>query len=316
MKIMTRLAGAALLALAATAAFADTVIYTPTRSLGDQGITLKGWGSGTASEADEMAFEGTSSIRFSSRNYFQGGTVVYASPVSVVEETKDPNNLLVLKLQVPDASTTLGGGNSGPNTSGGDDPGQSNDGGGGAAAGGGARGGGQGQQDGLAIKMLRVVIATSDGKKSECFLEVNPSMVATEDWLNVSIPLQSIAGFQASNKMISSISFASDATASFYVGDARVLNDTTPIYGEPNVREYNLANGDEIVLAGSGYGGATPLRYTWDFDAADGVAVDAEGQAIRRRFRLPGEYTITFTVSDKFGKKKSHSSTIKVVVNP
>ena len=78
----------------------------------------------------------------------------------------------------------------------------------------------------------------------------------------------------------------------------------------------NLALGDQVTFSGSGFGGATPLRYTWDFDSADGVGVDSEGQSVIRRFRKPGDYTITLTITDIYGLKKPYTTTIKVTVNP
>ncbi len=44
--------------------------------------------------------------------------------------------------------------------------------------------------------------------------------------------------------------------------------------------------------------------------------MDAEGQIVKRKFRVPGEYTITLTISDAFGLKQPFQTTIKVTVNP
>ena len=116
--------------------------------------------------------------------------------------------------------------------------------------------------------------------------------------------------------MISQIGLAGNTTATFYVGDLRVVDDSTPIRGEANTREINAALGDEYTLTATGFGGSSILRYTWDFDDKDGIQVDAEGQSITHKFRKAGNYTITVTIQDYFGLKQPYTSTIKVVVNP
>ena len=114
-----------------------------------------------------------------------------------------------------------------------------------------------------------------------------------------------------------SIGFSGDSVATFYVGNIAVVNDATPITGDTNYHEINLALGDEIDLAAIGYGGASVLRYTWNFgEGGDPSLVDAEGQTVTRKFRKPGDFVITLTISDKFGLKKPFTTTIKVSVNP
>jgi hypothetical protein len=242
--------------------------------------------------------------------------------------------MFLITLSAPAATTvaTGGGATGGGKTGGGGAAlGTGGTGGGGAAGlGGGAAAGGQaggatgGQTGGTerqvtfdtTLTTVRMIITTSDGKKSEVYVDLSGALANSRGWKSVGVPLVSIPGFDKTNKMVKSIAFSGDTIGTFYVGELKVVNDTTPLYVDPSVYELNLALGDEIVLSAYGSGGSSQLRYTWDFDAADGVDVDAEGQYVRRRFRKPGDYTITVTVHDQFGLKKPHSSTIKVVVNP
>src|SRR5690242_6423400 len=78
------------------------VLYAPTRSIKDQGIGLRSWGSGTISETDELAYEGTHSLRVSTRNYFQGGLVAFGAPVNLTSDFSDKNNLLRMTFKVAD----------------------------------------------------------------------------------------------------------------------------------------------------------------------------------------------------------------------
>jgi hypothetical protein len=324
MKTLLTTATLAALAVAAQA----QVIYAPTIAIADQRITLTPWGSGTIAETSEMAYDGGGSIRVSSRNFFQGGIVHFNAPVDLAGASSERANMFLVTLSAPAATVATGGGTGGGPAGGG------KTGGGGAAGaagigsagtGAGQAGAGTGGQTGstapqvsfdATLTKVRCIITTTDGKKSEVYIDLTSAIPNSRGWKSVGVPLVSIPGFDKTNKVVKSIAFSGDTIGTFYVGELKVVNDTTPLYVEPSVYELNLALGDEIALSGYGSGGSSQLRYTWDFDAADGVDVDAEGQTVRRRFRKPGNYTITVTVHDQFGLKKPHSSTIKVIVNP
>jgi hypothetical protein len=283
--------------------------YSPTRPVAEQGIKLTGWGSGTIAETDEAAYEGTASVRVSSRNFFQGGILVFTQPVSVASAFEDKANMLKVVLKAPEQ--TGGGAAAGGGRAGAGDGGEAGMRGGQEAPGGGA----QASPD-LRLETIRLVIATSDGKRSEAFLDLRGLGADQRGWVSASVPLQAIAGLGESNKEIASIAFSGDAVASFFIGEVSVESDTTPIYADVNHDELNLALGDSVNFVASGSGGASQLVYEWDFDDSDGVQVDAEGQSIVRVFRKPGEFTVTLRVRDAFSLKEPFTRTIKVVVNP
>lgn len=352
----------ALTALSQAQGTAD--IYNPTRLAKDQRITVKAWGSGTASETDEVSFEGGHSIRVSTRNLFQGAILGFGSPINLEQKFADKNNLLRLTYRLADGGSFNGGtrrgptgggtglpggkgtgtpgggarrGGGGPPGAGGGFPGGGFPGGGlqgggfpgggfpgGGISGGGFPGGGRGGAGGAGgpavlagIKVIRLIVSTSDGLKSEAYIPVQTSVSTGEAaWRSVSVPLQAITGFDRTNKIVSAIAISGDATSTFYVGDLKVVNDSTPIRGDTTVHTLNLALGDEVILSANASGGSSILKYTWDFDDKDGIQIDAEGRTIRRKFRKPGTYTITLTVSDYYGLKPSYSTTISARVNP
>lgn len=316
----------------------STYLYVPNRSIKEQGIQVKGWGSGSIAETDETAYQGVNSIRISTRNFYQGGRIMLATPVDLTEASADKANLLQFVIKIADSSMTMGGGAGGGKTGGLGAGGSS--GGGGAAAGedggpggpggpgDGRRGGGPGGGRGGAgaggdtaaeatpvLKNLRLIVTTSDNKKSEIYFPL-AGAPGENGWRSVAVPIQAISGFMNTDKKIKEIALAGDATSTFYIGEVKTINDTTPISGTLNVTEVNLALGDELELIGNGFGGASQLTYQWDFDASDGIQVDREGQYVRRRFRKAGTYTITLTISDAFGLKPSYTRTAKVTVNP
>lgn len=294
------------------------------RSVQDQSISLISWGSGTVGESDEIAFEGTTSIRVSTRNFFQGGILRWGQAVNLSAAANDPNNLLLFTIHVPGGGAAAGGGPGGRpgmggpggpggpgiGAAGGGAPGAATGLGGGAAAGGASTGG-------LPVmRTMRVIVTTTDGLRSEAFLDITSSGTDANGWRNVGIPIQAIRGFDRTNKEVQEIAFAGDTSVSFFVGEIRVLNDRTPIQGDVNVRELNLAFGDQFTFIANGFAGPTQLVYEWDFDATDGVNVDATGQSVTRRFRRPGNFTITLTIRDAYGLKEPFRTTINVTVNP
>ena len=307
------LAFAALLAAAWSGA-QTPLVYAPGRNIADQGITVRNWGSGSIAETDEMAFEGVWSVRVSTRNSFQGGRMLFGKPVDLSGPSGDKNNLLTIVYRMPETASLSGGG-------GGAAGGDSRGGGSadmGAAGGedggaGKARGGGGGSSASLAApRNMRVIITTTDGKKSEAYLPLPRSGTGT-NWRQLAIPRQAISGFDQTNRTVKELAFAADATSTFWIGEIKISNDSTPITGEPNVRELNLGVGQEVVFTANGFGGASQLKYEWCFEV-DGQ-VDAEGQAVRRRFRKPGNYTITLIISDAHGLKAPYKTNIKVTVN-
>jgi hypothetical protein len=200
--------------------------------------------------------------------------------------------------------------------------------------GGGALGGAQGNTPGLgapgkgntggatqpsttpALTTVRFVITTTDGLKSEVRVPIADA-AGKDGWRSVAIPLQSISGFGRTNKIIKEIGISGDALSTFYIGDIRTLSDETPITGELlTAKDFNLALNDTREFRAAGYGGASVLRYTWDFDASDGIQVDAEGPVVTKKFRKAGDYVVTLTISDAAGLKKPWTTTFKVRVNP
>lgn len=330
----------------AAVAGAQTFLYQPTRALADQQIKVAPWGSGLIAETDEVAYEGTRSVRVSTRSMFQGGRMMFGTPVDLSSQFADKNNLLLLVLKLPDAGGVAGGssgggpGMLGPGAPGGTRPGAGGPSAGsagglrpGGGSGGGTASSGAGDDSGLGgrpgvgggggttteaqpLSKIRVVITTTDGKRSEAYLPVTTSAAGDKGWRPVALPLQAISGFDRTNKIIKEIALSGNSTATFWLGEMRLVNDSTALSGEPNFREANIGLGEELEFIGNGFGGSSILKYTWDFDVTDGVQIEAEGQLVKRRFRKPGTFTVTMTVSDLFGLKTPYSTTIKITVNP
>lgn len=304
----------------ASAQVIPTILYAPARSIKDQKITLQGWGSGTISETDGIAYAGTSSIRVSSRNFFQGGTMTLGDPKDLAKKFDDRGNLLRLTFFLEDAGWVYGVVDKNANKAGSGDL---------KGKGGGATQMGAGvttSRDFIPsipfkpkIKQVRFIVMTTDGKKSEAYVPIGTTQSAANalGWRSLSLPLQAINGFERTNKIVQGVSISTDTVATMYIGAIDVVTDDTPIRGEiENITKLNLALGDEATLTAQGEGGASVLVYNWDFDDTDGIQIDDEGQAIKHKFRKPGSFKVTLTISDKYGLKKPFVTSFPVVVNP
>lgn len=303
-------------AMASIAVANAQAIYEPTKSAEDQGMSLVGWGSGTIAQADEIVYEGGNSIRVSSRNFFQGGKIVFSNPVNLSSQFGQKDNLIKFNLNIPGASTSTGGGRGAGGGRGGEEGSAGSVGLG--APGQGLRGGASATSsaDVLPATKVRIVFTTTDGKHGEAYLDITTSLKDENGWMSVGIPLQAISGLDKTNKIIKSMAISTDNTATLYLGGASVFRDSTPVFAEPNVRELNLAFGDEFIFSAAGSAGATPIKFQWDFDSADGISIDAEGQSVRRKFRRDGTFTVTLTAVDVYGLKEPYRTTILVTVNP
>jgi hypothetical protein len=326
--------------MAAAQGDGTTILYRPGVPLTEQSITVKSWGGGICTETDDTAYEGTKSVRVTTRNFYQGGTFLFGKNVDLASSYADKNNLLRITYKSLDSATGSTGGVGGagrPPSGGGDGGGAIGGGGQGGRGGGSIPGGGAGGPafggggaSGVAtstLKSIRIIITTTDGKRSEAILPAATSSSNDRGWKQAGIPLQSIRGFDSTNKIIKSIGFAGDVSTAFYIGDMRVLSDKTPIRGEPNFRTLQTFKNAENIYSATGYGGSSVLKYTWDFDDADGIQVDAEGQAVRYKYRIAsddaanpgsirkdGVFIVTLTISDAYGLKEPYSTQIKVKV--
>lgn len=163
------------------------------------------------------------------------------------------------------------------------------------------------------MKQMRVVIVTTDGKQYEAVVPFEPPITDQEGWFPIGVALGAFKGLSPDAR-IKEIRVFGDAYGVFYVGEIRVATDPTPITGDAGEEQIVAAN-DLVRLEARASAGITPLKYSWDFDASDGIQEDAVGKVVTTRYRKPGEYTVTLTVTDIFGLKKPFVATTKITVN-
>jgi hypothetical protein len=291
------------------------------------GFGLEVWGGGAIEETAENAIAGPNALKIRTATFFQGGILRFEKPVALGSYANDPENLLAVAVYVMESRTASSGGESGGGGLTGGGGGLTGGGGssmgGGRSAGGGLTGGGGGDagtRRGKQMDNLRMILRTTDGKLSEAYVPLGSGGSAVGKWRRVGVPLKSIAGFSKSNKEVEAIAFAGDSPTSFYLGELRVVRDQTPIQGFISVTEYNIGINTELTFSASAEAGLSVVEYVWDFDASDGLQVEAIGQSVVHRFRKPSKpdqpFVVTLTIRDVFGLKQSWKGTVAVTVNP
>lgn len=335
-------------ALAAGQGEAGTFIYRGDTSQ-VSGITVSSWGSGTVEEDTKLAYSGVQSLRITTQGLYQGAQITLGTPVDLGPYLTNKGAFLQFTVRLPGDTSGRGGflgGRGGfpggfpggpggfpggpggfPGGPGGfpGGPGGLQGGGRGGFPGGfpgapggfggrGARGQTGGSQAAEPLSQLRVLLISDSDKAVEFML---PIAYGRNDgqWRQLNIPITAISGLKADNARIKEIRIFGDSPTTFWLGRIGVALDATPITVGRMADKFIPRNARDRFAA-SANGGLSALKYTWDFNAADGLQDEMEGRAVTHSFFKSGEYTVTVTVSDYYGIKPSAKSSIHVRVTP
>jgi len=322
----------------AGAGFADVTLYAgqPTENAG---ITLRSWGAGSIEDSTETTFVGSRSLKVLTRGMLSGGWLVFNTPVDLRADLNAPDKAIRFTLRFAGASGGAAGGAGGPQAPGGiggsgaprGGPGFGGEGGGPEAPGGfggpGAPAGGGAQTTTPTLRELRLIIETSDGKRTETMLPLQNLRTDELGWQSLSAPLRSIAGLRETNGQIAKIGFFGDTTGVFYIGEIRTLSEGGALQGYMAIQNtfgsvftsrsqerLSIASGDELIFFGVAEGVSAPVEYRWSF-GDDPSQVDGTGQVVRRRFPKRGNYTVHLTIADPQGVRPPATARIQIQVN-
>jgi hypothetical protein len=177
------------------------------------------------------------------------------------------------------------------------------------------------------LRELRLIIETSDGKRTETMLPLQNLRPDELGWQSLSVPLRAIAGLRETNGQIAKIGFFGDTTGVFYIGEIRTLSESGPIQGYMAIQNtfgsvftsrsqerLSIASGDELIFFGVVEGVSAPVEFRWSF-GDDPSQVDGIGQVVRRRFPKRGNYTVHLTIADPQGVRPPATAKIQIQVN-
>ena len=258
-------------------------------------ISVGSWGGGTASEATDFYLVGRESIKVRTSNLYRGARVDLVTPVDVSKAIANPNAYLQFAVystnRVSNNNTNL------VDPSKGATPGTYN-------PGSYVPGGGSGTTTDIGyspITEIRVILFFEEGALVLDRQRVEPYRQDQAGWSKFSIPVSKFGG-GLSGYHLKRVVFCGNADDSVYLGEIQFVEDSTAIIvgvGE----DYEVWKGTPIGMLAIADGGAATLQYEWDFDAKDGVTVDATGPIGQHTYMDPGDYTVTITVKDVDGIK-------------
>jgi hypothetical protein len=271
-------------------------------------VKLGALGSGAAAETKENTFVGDNAIKITTHGLYQGGRLEFKSPVNIAAALANKNTYLRFQVRF----------NQQGNLTEAFDPST----------------GASTQRIGQVFDRMRYVIKMENGKQYEV---VRPfEMPQTDDpnaYVALAFPLQAIVKAAAKlpggagqlsgdGAKLKSISICGDKYQQFTLGEAEIITDDTEI-DIADLDEQIVFFDNDTVFAGSANGGASTLRYSWDFDATDGFQEQSIGRSVTYIYRPRGlnpdlqnkKYTVTLRVSDIDGIKERKEKTVELEVS-
>lgn len=263
-------------------------------SIASSNIRLASWGSGRAEESKENVLSGDTAIKVTTHGLYQGARLDFKNPIDLSAALSRPGTYLRFQARFNSQTGGLQN-NFNPfslETS---------------------------QKAASPFDRIRFLLVMADGKQYELIRPADiPPSEDIDSYVPIAFPLAAVA--KAAGKTLTgdsarlkSLAIFGDKYQQFQVGEISVLTDETEISIAPLDDQIAFTD-DEMTFVGSAEGGAGTLRFCWDWDARDGIQEDSIGRAVTHVFKKPGKYTITLTVKDEDGLKKSHSVTLELDV--
>lgn len=283
------------------------------------GLKVGSWGGGVCKEATKNGRV----LEITPKGLYQGGRIDFQSPVDISSMLSDRDAYIQIMLQfgTQDKNDRLFGGMMMPGMPGGM-PGMP----GGMPGMPGMPGmtmpgmGGVGTSNGVRPNTrIQIMMTLDSGEMMECQSDLANYKLSEEGQMPVSFPFAAVkAGKQLTGTKLKRLVICADGNQPFSIQEIRTVHDSTPLRADAG-GDKEASKNYKVVFQGYATVGASAARYSWDFDASDGIQEEAVGDLIQHRFRKasdPGQdFVVTLTVSDPFGTKEPVTSTAKVRVN-
>ncbi len=311
---------------------------------------LAGWGSGTIAADTHDSYIGSESLNIKTQGYYQGGSIDLKNPVSLAPYLSDPNAYLQFTIKQPLFAQRSGyggmggmrggyggpggmmggyggpGGMMGPGGRGGMPGAPGGPGGPGGMMGRGGPGGMFGRRGGYGagagnyqtrkatpLTSLRVQVVTTSGASYEELLPLKYA-VDHNNWQVVSIPVQAIKGMTPQTASVKVIRIFGNGPGSLLIGKISVAVDASPL-SDKHMDEQVVATKQFVRYSATATAGTRPVKFSWDWDAADGIQAESSGRTVYHAYYLPGDYKVTVTASDPYTNRVLGHITFNVHVH-
>jgi hypothetical protein len=272
------------------------VIYDGQPIANQSANKIGGWGSGTCKESSKFSYAGSQSLEITAGSLYSGGRIDFGTPIDLTNAFKTADACLHIVLK-PDATqaasvmTDWGGNVTGVFAT------------------------SSALSSSMPVKRVRAVLCFDGGQAMEQQVDVAAYNSLDIGWVIISIPFAAMEKKLSLDKYtLKRLVICGDGADPFYVGEIYTSTDKSPLSADAGEGK-DVSRNDNINFVGSGSGGSSALKYSWDFDSRDGIQEEAVGNNVWHLFREAGDYKVTLTVLDVFGLKKPATSTASVRVN-
>jgi hypothetical protein len=264
-------------------------------------VTLGGWGSGRAdaSRGDSGRVKvGDYSIKITTHGTHQGGRIDFAKPIDLSAALANPRCYLRFQTSfnaTQDVQDITGFAQK-------------------KAAG--------------AFERMRYVFIMADGSQYELIrpLDVPPSE-DPDSYVPQNIPLTALKKIAkkplaGNGAKLASVVIAGDKYDTFYIGEIDVLTDETEVSVADLDDQIAFAD-NEMSFVGDAEAGASTLKFSWDWDASDGIQEDDTGRTVKHVFPAKlfrgdeqiHKVVVTLTVTDVDGLKAPQRKTLALEIS-
>ncbi len=148
------------------------------------------------------------------------------------------------------------------------------------------------------LTSLRVQIVTTTGASFEELLPLKYA-VSHNNWEVVSIPVNAIKGINGDAATIKAIRIFGNGPGSLLIGKISVAVDASPL-SDAHMDEQVVAVKQFVRYSVSATAGTRPVKFSWDWDASDGIQEESTGRSVYHAYYLPGDYKVTVTATDPY----------------
>ena len=262
-------------------------------------ITVGAWGGGRAVQVTDVGYQMTGALDVTVLDPYQGARLDFAKPLDFTPYFKDTKQLYLELWVLPRYAVDERGG-----------------------AGAYVAPGAGGFETTLLVtrfrqlRTLRLVLSGPQGMVSAEPCDLVPGTLGERGWRRIDVPINKFLPKPKGEFKVDRMIIGGSPAETFYIGQVAVVRDTSAIEARIVPHDTHVTAGETTEMAVQVEGGAAQTRVAWDFDANDGIQEDAVGTAVLFSRNEPGDYTVTYTVSDVDANKQDVAGTLRIRVVP
>lgn len=317
-----------------TAGAQEVMLYDGDATVNQGGITLGAWGSGYAAESYDAHFVGPRVLKVLSQGYYQGAVLVFDKPPSLENYLEDENSYLELYIKpavVPPTSRAQSAQRAGQSST--RSRQAARPGAGGGPRGGPGRAGAAGRPSAarqaqrpaeepakpgepvFLLRNLRVILTTDKGALIVQDWPLTSRFLVPGGWNKIAIPMNAFKTVKPEKgARLQSIRLFADRADIFYVSRISLVVDNAPMRLAIAANPDEVRTGEAVKFFADVAAGDAITLVNWDFDTADGIQTNAQGEEVAWVYKEPGTYTVTCTAEDVYGNKDAVRQTLQITV--